>query len=128
MYCMQFGWQFRELLKFAEGGSHFMARKWLDYGPMRVYIRISPRLVVDTNLSGPTVNLALALSVQIANIDMPEAYQRRGLFTRMVGVIRENTALPIMLENCRMDFADHLLTKGWELISADPVTKNIVLR
>lgn len=121
MYCMQFGWQFREMLQKAEnaeGRKSPWPRRWLDYGPMRVYTRIGYRLIGGE----PT------LCVQIANIETPEAYQRRGLFSRMVALIRENTNLPIMLENCRMDFADHLLTKGWQVVTSMPIAKDIVLR
>jgi hypothetical protein len=114
-----FGRQFRELLKTALPKTDYSSPLpsvcgWLNYGPMRVYIRIGYRLVQSES----------TLCVQVANIDTPRGWERRGLLTGMLAIIRGNTTLPVLLEGCRSDFANHLLTKGWKLVSRPPLPRS----
>lgn len=83
--------------------------EWFQFAHACVYIRMQ---VVYVQRRVPIAGRDHgAQCVVIANVSMPEAYQRKGDFNRLIAYIQSQTRLPIVLENVLNDeWAVHLLS------------------
>lgn len=95
---------------------------WMSFEHAEVYIRIGLRAIYH----GPD-RLALN-TIQIANINMPEKYQKTGVFTRLMTYIQSITAIPVFLENTRLDWAKHLIeSHRWTNVREDDYNMDLIM-
>lgn len=83
--------------------------RWVRFEQADVYLRVRLAYMRPQSERG----FLYPVGIDIANISMPEQAQRKGTFKRLIVAIRALTQLPILLENVREDWAEHLVTRGW---------------
>jgi hypothetical protein len=94
--------------------------EWLFYGSMHVYLRIGRRLI-DGNMIA---------CVQLANLQVPEKHQGKGLFTALLADLLVWSPLPIYVEQVlNREFFDALLRRGFVAAREyDGVVWDVVLK
>ena len=96
--------------------------RWMSFEHAEACIRIGPRIIYQ----GPD-RISLN-TIQIANISMPEKYQRTGVFTRLMTYIQSVTEIPVFLENVRLDWAKSLIeSHRWTKIRDDEYNMDLIM-
>lgn len=101
---------FLELLNAAKASKLGMARGYLSYSHANLYLRIGPRFVGGENIS----------CLQIASITIPEKYQNKEIFTKLLSELMVLDDRPIYVE-CVLNkrFGDALIRRGFVVVRSD---------